>query len=60
MFSKPYGYEVFQNGKPTLQNHTGKFDFDLNLSLISNKALNLHSVMCSETNFISVVNITLL
>ena len=36
------------------------FDLKLNLLLISNKAPNLFSVICSEINAASITNITLL
>ena len=50
-----------QNVKPALQNHIVKtFNLELNLSLISNKALNLYSRICPEINATSIKNKTLL
>ena len=49
-------YETFQNVKPALLNHVVKTsNLELNLLLISNKALNLQSVVCSEMNNASVI-----
>ena len=47
--------------KPALQNHITKtFNLELNISLISNKAANLRSAICSEVNTISITNKKLL
>ena len=43
--------------KLALQNNITKtFNLELNVSLISNKAPNLHSVICSEMNIASITN----
>ena len=39
--------------EPALQNHIETFNLELNESLISNKAPNLHSVSCSEMYIVS-------
>ena len=46
-----YGYEIFQTGKPELQNHIAKtLNLVRNLSLISNNTPNLYSIICAEMN----------
>ena len=52
-----YNNHIFQSVKPALQNHLAKpINLELNLSLISNKAPNLYSIMCSEMNTVSITN----
>ena len=60
-FSKSYSMVInFQTGKPKLQNHIAKNIWLRDLSsLISNKAPNLYSVICSEMNTVSVTSTTL-
>ena len=56
-----YGYENFPNVKQIPQNRINKtFNLELNVSLISNKAANLISAICSEINIVSIINKRLL
>ena len=53
-----YGYTIFQNVKPTLENHIAKnITLVLTLSLISIETPNLHSVISSGTSTVSIANI---
>ena len=59
VFSKvrQYGYEIFKLFQPEMLKI---FNLVLNFSQISNKAQNLYSVICSEINAVSIINIKLL
>ena len=58
VFSKviQYGYEIFKLFQPEMLKI---FNLVLNFSQISNKAQNLYSVICSEINTVSIINIKL-
>ena len=58
VFSKviQYGYEIFKLFQPEMLKI---FNLVLNFSQISNTAQNLYSVICSEINTVSIINIKL-
>ena len=58
-----YAYETFLSFMSALQNHivwsiSKTFNLELNVSLVPNKAPNLHSVICSESITVSIKNKT--